>query len=49
MSKKRYPPTNDGGKVHVAAQAKPTDTISPADVRCEQKLGELLKSYRWAA
>jgi len=30
-------------------QQKPPDTISLADVRCEQKLGGLLKSYRWAA
>ncbi|MBC7854828.1 MAG: transposase, partial [Pirellulaceae bacterium] len=30
-------------------KAKPPDTISLADVRCEQKLGGLLKSYKWAA
>ena len=30
-------------------KAKPADTISLTDIRCEQKLGGLLKSYRWAA
>jgi putative transposase len=30
-------------------KVKPPDTISLTDVRCEQKLGGLLKSYKWAA
>jgi hypothetical protein len=30
-------------------KTEPPTTISIAKVRCEQKLGGLLKSYRWAA
>jgi putative transposase len=30
-------------------KAKPPDKISLTDVRCDQKLGGLLKSYNWAA
>jgi len=36
-------------KTKMRRKVKPPDTISLANVRCEQKLGGVLKSYKWAA
>jgi hypothetical protein len=36
-------------KLKKQRKAKPLDTISLNEIRCEQKLGGLLKTYKWAA